>query len=99
MEHYLKIMELEDKILEMINEITGAKYTGRVAVEYDDGFWMLKLSPTKEFSMLTLGYEGDEKGFLSFIEKEISKRKLNRGSAKIKLINGDSFEYKPVIEL
>ena len=99
MEHYLKIMELEDKILEMINEITGAKYTGRVIVEYDDGFWMLKLSPTKEVSMLTLGYEGDEANFVSFIDKELRKRKLNRGSSKIKLINGDSFEHKPVIEL
>ena len=99
MEHYLKIMELENKVLEMINEITGAKYTGRVTIEHEDGIWMLKLSPTKEFSMLTLGYEGDEKSFMSFVEKELRKRKLNRGSAKIKLINGYSFEHKPVIEL
>jgi hypothetical protein len=92
-------MELEDKILEMVNEITGAKYTGRVTVEEDDGIWILKLSPTKEFSMLTLGYEGDENGFISFVNKELRKRKLNRGSAKITLINGNSFEHKPVIEL
>ena len=83
----------------MINEITCAKYTGRVTVERDEDIWMLKLSPTKDVSMLTLGYEGDEANFISFIDKELRKRKLNRGSAKIKLINGDSFEHKPVIEL
>ena len=100
MEYYLKIMELEDKIKELLECVAEAKYIGKIFLKKDDDFWLLKLGPNEYQPFLSLAYEGDEDSFTKFLDKEFRIRKKSFVSqSKAVLHNGYSFLHQPMIEL
>ena len=100
MEYYLIIMELKDKIKELLESVAGAKYVGRIFLKSDDDFWLLKLGPNEYQPFLTLAYEGDEDSFMKYLDKEFRIRKKSFVSqSKAVLHNGYSFMHQPMIEL
>lgn len=93
-------MELEDKIKELLECVSEAKYVGKIFVKNEDTFWMLKLGPNEYQPFLSLAYEGDEEGFMKFLDIEFRKRKKSFVSqSKAVLFNGYSFLHQPMIEL
>lgn len=100
MEHYLIIMELEDKIKELLEKSAEAKYIGKVFLKENDGFWIIKLGPNEYQPFLSLAYEGDEESFMKFLETEFRKRKKSfRSQSKAVLFNGYSFIHQPMLEV
>ena len=100
MEHYLIVMEIEVKIKELLESITEAKYVGKIFIKETDGFWVIKLGPNENQSFLSLAYEGDEKDFLSFLDKEFRNRKRSfLSQSKAVLFNVYSFLHQPMIEI
>lgn len=92
---------LEKIIRQLINKVTKSEYVSSLQVKCEDGIYTLRLGLNcKDASPITFGYQGDEKGFLIFLEKEFRRRKLQDVTyTKGVLINGDSFEYQPIIEI
>ena len=91
MEYYLKTMEIEARIKELLECIAEAKYVGKMFIKHDDGFWSLKLGPNDYQPFLSLAFEG---------EKEFRSRKKSfRSQSKAVLFNGYSFIHQPMIEL
>ena len=100
MEYYLKTMEIEARIKELLECIAEAKYVGKMFIKHDDGFWSLKLGPNDYQPFLSLAFEGDEDSFMKFLEKEFRSRKKSfRSQSKAVLFNGYSFIHQPMIEL
>lgn len=101
----LSQIKLKDKIRELINCVTCSKYIGDLDlnIECDSctNYYTLKLGLNcREATPIAFGYQGDESGFLKYLEKEFRKRKLqNIQFNKTTLINGDSNVYYPIIEL
>lgn len=96
-----KESNLECRIRNLINQVTKSKYISYLNVRHEDGIYTLRLGLNcKDAAPISLGYQGDEKGFLNFLEKEFKKRKLQdiQYTTGV-LINGDSNLYYPVIEL
>ena len=93
-------MEIEVKIKELLESITEAKYVGKIFIKETDGFWVIKLGPNENQPFLSLAYEGDEKDFLSFLDKEFRNRKRSfLSQSKAVLFNGYSFLHQPMIEI
>lgn len=97
--------KLKDKIRELINQVTCSKYIGEldliIETECNCSYFILKLGLNcKDASPISFGYQGDEEGFLNYLKKEFRKRKLqNLQYTQSKLINSDSNNYYPIIEL
>lgn len=72
---------IEKDIKNIIDEITGGKYVGRLKVikdEVDDSvIWMLLLYLDLDTTPMVLAYEGTEEKFKEFIYTELKKRKLH----------------------
>ena len=93
-------MEIEVKIKELLESITEAQYVGKIFIKETDGFWVIKLGPNENQPFLSLAYEGDEKDFLSFLDKEFRNRKRSfLSQSKAVLFNGYSFLHQPMIEI
>lgn len=93
-------MELEVKIKELLENVAGAKYVGKIYLCKDGDFWSLKLGPNNYQPFLSLAYEGDEDSFMKFLEKEFCLRKRSfLSQSKAVLHNGYSFLHQPMIEL
>ena len=96
---------LKDKIRELINCVTCSKYIGdldlKIEQECGELYYTLRLGLNcRDASPIAFGYQGDESGFLKYLEKEFRKRKLqNIQYNKTTLINADSNVYYPIIEL
>lgn len=99
--YHRKESNLECRIRELINQVTKSKYISPLDVKHEDGIYTLRLGLNcKDAAPISFGYQGNEDGFLKFLEKEFRKRKLQyiRYTTGA-LINGDSNLYYPVIEL
>jgi len=84
--------ELEQEVLEIIEQTTCCKYTGKLKVDVltdepdcQDPCWesyntvyQLKLYLDREFTPIVLSYEGDEDGFKKFVQEEIKNRKIEK---------------------
>lgn len=84
--------ELEQAILELIRRIYCKEYIGRIKVieTFDNNEhlgYRLELGLNKDERPLSIAFEGSEKEFLSFIEKELKTRNL------------DAVEYFTAIQL
>lgn len=93
--------ELEHKVRELINQVTKSNYISSISIKQEDGIYSFRLGLNcKDAAPISFGYQGDEEGFLRFLEKEFRKRKLqNIVYTKGDLVNGDSKLYYPIIEL
>lgn len=94
--------ELKKKIYELINRVTNSVYTSTLDVRYEDGVYILRLDLNcKDAAPISLGYQGDEDGFLLYLENEFRKRKLqNTRYTKGNLVTGDrKSPFYPIIEL
>ena len=71
---------MEHELRQLINEIIGGKYTGKLKVSKDNigdsQFWTLMLYLDTEMTPLILAYEGTEEEFKDFVASEIKVRKL-----------------------
>lgn len=71
---------MERDIRDLINEIVGGKYIGKLKVAQDkigdSTFWTLMLYLDTEMTPLILAYEGTEEEFKNFIAEELKERKL-----------------------
>lgn len=92
---------LEQRIRELINNVTNSQYISNLDVYQENGIYVLRLGLNcKDAAPISFGYQGDEEGFLKFLEKEFRKRRLqNINYTTTTIINGDSGTYYPVIEL
>lgn len=99
--YHRKESNLECRVRELINQVTKSKYISPLKITYEDGIYTLRLGLNcKDAAPISFGYQGDEEGFLKFLEKEFRKRRLQNISYTTGvLINGDSDVYYPIIEL
>ncbi len=70
--------ELEEKVLKIINEIVDGVYISSLKILVDEDSFFLKLSMNQELSPLSIYYEGNESGFLRYIEKDLRARQIDR---------------------
>lgn len=72
---------IEKEVRNIIDEISGGKYIGRLKVTKDkiedSDIWMLLLYLDLESAPMVLAYEGTEEKFKEFIYTELKKRKLH----------------------
>lgn len=96
-----KESNLECRVRELINQVTNSQYISPLDIKEEDGIYTLRLGLNcKDAAPISFGYQGNEEGFLNFLEKEFRKRKLqNITYTTGALINGDSNLYYPIIEL
>lgn len=96
-----KESNLECRVRRLINQVTESKYISPLKVIYDDGIYTLRLGLNcKDAAPISFGYQGDEDGFLKFLDKEFRTRRLqNIIYTTGVLVNGDNNSYYPVIEL
>lgn len=96
-----KESNLECRVRELINKVTNSQYISPLDIKEEDGIYTLRLGLNcKDAAPISFGYQGNEEGFLKFLEKEFRKRKLqNITYTTGALINGDSNLYYPIIEL
>lgn len=96
-----KESKLEHDVRELINQVTKSSYISSLNIKEEDGVYTLRLGLNcKDAAPISFGFQGDEEGFLKFLEKEFRKRKLqNIIYTKGDLVNGDSKLYYPIIEL
>jgi hypothetical protein len=72
-------MDIADKIQQTIECALCTKYVSGFTLEIDDDdIWCLKLNLNQSDAPLSLTYEGDESGFLNFLEKELKSRQIDR---------------------
>ncbi len=91
----------EHRIRELINHITNSEYISPLDVSYENGMYTLRLGLNcRDATPISLSYQGDEEGFIMFLEKEFKKRKLQNISYTTgTLVNGNSNMWHPIIEL
>lgn len=96
-----KESELEHEIRELINRVTCSEYISSLDVKHEDNIYTLRLGLNcKDAAPISFGYQGDEEGFLAYLEKEFRKRKLqNTKYTTGALINGNANQLYPIIEL
>lgn len=70
--------ELEKKVLELINTVTGSIYISTLKVIVDDDAYILKLTLNQEQSPMLFYYQGNESGFLKYLEKDLRSRQIER---------------------
>lgn len=102
MESYLrKESDLEHRVRCLIDTVTESKYISALSVIHDNDMYILKLGLNcKDATPIAMGYQGDEKGFFKFLEKEFRTRKLqNVRYTTETLENGESNVYYPIIDL
>lgn len=99
--YHSKESNLECRIRKLINQVTKSEYISPLKVTHEDDIYTLRLGLNcKDAAPISFGYQGDEEGFLKFLEKEFRTRRLQNISYTTGvLINGDSDVYYPVIEL
>lgn len=92
---------LEDRIRELINKVTDSIYISSLEVIRNDDIYVLKMGLNcKDASPISIGYQGNEEGFMEFLCSEFQKRKLqNIRRNSITLLNGNSNVFYPIIEL
>ena len=92
---------LEDSIRDIICKSTDSIYISYLKVMYEDGIYRLQLGLNgREAIKMSLGYQGDETGFIKYIESEFRKRIPQTViSATTTLINGDGGIHYPIIEI
>lgn len=78
MELYQPNTNIADKIYEIIEKVTNAHYTSDFTLTIDDDEWAFSLSLNQPDAPLNLMYQGDEYGFLKFLERELRSRQLDR---------------------
>lgn len=95
-----KVM-IENEIRDIINRITNTIYISHINVSYQDGIYKLQLGLNcKEASPMSLGYQGDEQGFLKYVESEFRKRKPHEiRYTYATLLNEDEGIHYPIIEI
>lgn len=77
----MDIQSLTNDILQIINEtMEDHVYTGKLKIEYEDGWYYLLMYLDQEQSPLVMGYQGTEEQFKTYIQSEIRKRKMERVS-------------------
>lgn len=93
--------ELEQVILELIRTTYCKEYTGRIKVieTFDGGNhlgYRLELGLNKDERPLSIAGEGSDKEFLSFIERELKDRSLDRTEyfTAIQIYNTDECKEK-----
>lgn len=76
-----ELFQMEHEIRQLINEIVGGKYVGKLKVSEDkmenSSFWTLMLYLDTEMTPLILAYEGTLDEFKTFIAEELKMRKLH----------------------
>lgn len=70
--------KLEQEILDIINEVIEGKYIGRLNISHEDGIWQLNLFFDRNYTPVSLAYEGTEDEFKKFVKKEIKKNKYEK---------------------
>lgn len=65
---------LENEILEIINEVTGHCYIGKLTVIEDDGY-TLRLGLNTPNAPTVLYYQGSVEDFKEYIKEEIKRRR------------------------
>lgn len=92
---------LEDRIRNMICNITNSKYISALDVTYNNGIYVLTLGlSNRDAKPLSLGFQGTEEGFIKYLESEFKKRRLQEVQWNtVKIINGESPSHYPIIEL
>ena len=70
--------KLEQDILDIINEVIEGKYIGKLKVIFEDGVWQLHLFLDRNYTPVTLAYEGDFDEFKKFVKREIKKNKYEK---------------------
>lgn len=93
--------DLECKVRKLIDTVTNSRYISYLNVEHTDGTYILHLGLNcKDACPISLGYQGDEKGFLQFLAKEFKFRRLQDiNYTKGVLVTEDNNAYYPVIEI
>lgn len=75
----MTIAQLENRIREIINNQYEAIYTGKLEVEKTKDGYILKIWLNRDpLDPLSMYIQGDEDFFIKYVEKEISKRQLDR---------------------
>lgn len=99
--YHRKESNLECRVRKLINQVTKSEYISPLKITHKDGIYTLRLGLNcKDAAPISLGYQGDEEGFLKFLEKEFRKRRLQDISYTTGvLINDNSDIYYPIIEL
>lgn len=93
-------MSLEKKVRDIIETTTCSKYVGRIEVDHFDGIYSLRIGMDGKSVLICLGYEGDEDGFLKYVESEMINRKPQwRMHTKTVLVDKKAPDPSPVIEL
>lgn len=93
-------MSLEDKIRKIVDDVTGTKFVGRIEIHHEDDLYTLRMGMDYKTVLIVLGFQGNEDGFLKYVEDEIRKRKPQmREHHKTILVDKKSPDPSPVIEL
>lgn len=84
----MDIEQYQQQIVEIVQEATGALYTEKIEVRFDEpDLWSLFLYLDRELVPLILSYQGDFEQFKKYIVKELKARQLTRvGFYKIDLV-------------
>lgn len=87
-----KESKLEDKILDIINEVTESKYTGGLKVVCEGDIYTLFLYLDVQFAPIQMCYQGSEDSFKEYIRNEFKLRRLEtipRGRLIQRIINNE----------
>lgn len=92
---------LEDKVREILNIESNAKYISALEVKQIGDMYILTLGlSNKDARPLSIGFQGSEEGFLKFLQQEFRKRRLHEVKwNRVDLINGEDPMFYPIIEL
>lgn len=101
MEQFPRKKELENKIRDLITEITNTIYISHINIKYNHGIYTLQLGLNcKEAVPMSISYQGNEDDFIEFVKKEFIRRKPHEiRYTKGTLLNGDGVIHYPIIEL
>ena len=93
--------KLENKIRDLITELTNTIYISNINIKYNHGIYTLQLGLNcKEAVPMSISYQGNEEEFIEFVKKEFIKRKPHEiRYTKGTLLNGDGEIHYPIIEL
>lgn len=99
------IMELYNKILEIINTTINGEYKGKFSIDvekdWNDQIFTLKIEIDSREVPLTFVFQGSQDNFLKYIKHEL-KNKRNRflNKTKATLINMDETpQLYPILEI
>lgn len=68
---------LENEILEIINEVTGNCYIGKLTVTEEDDGYTLRLGLNTPNAPTVLYYQGSVEDFKEYIKEEIKRRRYS----------------------